>query len=125
MASAGPAHERRGAGDVGPPGGRDGPTTGWASGRRKAELGPWKKTGRRKTEEEELWACVPTRPTREEDAGPRDGKRKAGLQARLKTKEIFQFPNLVLFPKFKWKPNQIQMGFQIYFFNTSKNEEFW
>jgi len=42
---AGPAHERRGAGDAGPLGGRDGPTASWANERRKAELGPRKKTG--------------------------------------------------------------------------------
>ena len=64
VALAGPAHERRGAGDAGPPGGRDRPTSSWASGRQKAELGPRKKTSHEKTEEEELWACAPTWPTR-------------------------------------------------------------
>ena len=34
------------------------------------------------------------------------------------------FSYFVFKAKFKCKPNQIQMGFQIYFFNTSKNEKF-
>ena len=49
---------------------------------------------------------------------------QVGLRARLKRKKFFQFPNIVLFPKFKCKTNSNPNGGSNTLFNSNKMRNF-
>jgi hypothetical protein len=66
------------------------------------------------------------RPSGEREVGHTVLNGPAQWREREKVSFHFQFFFLFRFfkTKFKHDQSQIQMGFQIYFFNSSKNEEF-